>query len=455
MAAEGVDPAKVLELYDRELATFRRERPRSEALRERARRSMPNGVPMAWMVSDNEVPVFVTEGKGSHFRDVDGHDYLDTNVADISMFCGYAPPPVVEAVTHRVAAGTQFLLPSEDAIWVAEELARRYELPRWQFTLSASQANTEAIRVARAATGRDAVLLFDGHYHGHFDEATVTLDSGAPAPFGRGLPHDVTDRVRVVPFNDLEAVRAALGPRDVAIVLTEPALTNNLGLQLPVGGFHAGLRAETRAAGTVLAYDETHTHILGPGGCTRSWGLEPDVVTIGKSIAGGIPLGAYGMVDALAGELELEGPGHRGSEVATGGTLFANPLSMAAARAALGSVLTEDAYTHTARLGTRLADGIQAAIDAAGLPWVAHRFGPRSGTTFAPTMPRDAAASRRSWDDRLTRTLRLWLGNRGVWEAIAGAGPTMAVPADEADVDRYVDGYRGLLAALTDDGSPG
>jgi glutamate-1-semialdehyde 2,1-aminomutase len=258
-----------------------------------------------------------------------------------------------------------------------------------------------------------------------------------------------------VPFNDLDAVRAALAPRDVAIVLTEPALTNNLGLQLPVDGFHEGLRAEARAAGTVLAYDETHTHIVGPGGCTARWGLEPDVVTLGKSIAGGIPLGAYGMVEALAGELELEGTGHHASEIATGGTLFGNPLSMAAARATLGSILSDEAYAHTARLGTRLADGIQAAIDAAALPWVAHRFGPRSGTTFAPALPRDAETSRRSWDDRLTRTLRLWLGNRGVWEAIAGAGPTMSVPADDDDVDRYVDAYAGLLAALTDRGSSG
>jgi glutamate-1-semialdehyde 2,1-aminomutase len=410
---------------------------------------MPNGVPMAWMAADNDVPVFVSEGRGAHFRDVDGHDYLDANIADTSMFCGYAPPPVVEAVSRRVAAGSQFLLPSEDAIWVAEELARRYGLPRWQFTLSASQANTEAIRVARAATGREKVLLFDGHYHGNFDEATVTLDGGESAPFGRGLPHDVTDKVRIVQFNDNAAVRRALAPRDVAIVMTEPALTNNLGLQLPEPGFHAALRAETRGSGTVLAYDETHTLITGPGGRTAGWALEPDIVTLGKSMAGGIPFGAYGMVDALAAELEIAGPGHDAREVATGGTLFANPLSMAAARAALGEVLTDEAYAHTARLGSRLADGIQAVIDAAGLPWTAHRFGPRSGTTFAPSMPRNAEESRRSWDDTLTRTLRVALGNRGIWDAIAGAGPAMAVPADDADVDRYVEAFGDVVARLT------
>jgi glutamate-1-semialdehyde 2,1-aminomutase len=310
VVAEGVDPARVEELYGRERARFLRERPRTAELRERARRSMPNGVPMAWMAADNDVPVFVAEGRGARFSDVDGFDYLDTNIADTSMFCGYAPPPVVEAVARRVSTGSQFLLPSEDAIWVAEELARRTGLPRWQFTLSASQANTEAIRLARAATGRERVLFFDGHYHGHFDEATVTVDTGTAAPFGRGLPRDVVDKVVVIPFNDTDALHDALAPRDVAIVLTEPALTNNLGLQLPRPGFHDALRAETRRAGTLLAYDETHTLITGPGGCTARWNLEPDLVTMGKSIAGGIPLGAWGMIPTLADELERSGAGH-------------------------------------------------------------------------------------------------------------------------------------------------
>jgi glutamate-1-semialdehyde 2,1-aminomutase len=161
------------------------------------------------------------------------------------------------------------------------------------------------------------------------------------------------------------------------------------------------------------------------------------------------------MIDALADELELAGAGHDASEVATGGTLFANPLSLAAARASLGEVLTPDAYARTARLGDRLADGVQAAIDAARLPWVAHRFGPRSGVTFAPTMPRNADEARRHWDDRLVRTFRLWFGNRGVWEAIAGAGPAVAIPAEESDVDRYVEVYAGLIEVLTATGAPG
>jgi glutamate-1-semialdehyde 2,1-aminomutase len=449
MPAEGIDSARVADLLEKELKSFVEARPHSIELLARARNHMPNGVPMAWMVGFNEIPVYVKEGRGAHFEDVDGHDYVDTNIADMSSFCGYGNPPIVEAVARCAASGTQFLLPSEDALWVAEELARRYPVPRWQFTLSATQANTEVIRIARAVTGREKVLFFDGHYHGHFDEATVELENGELRPFGRGLPRDVTDKVRVVPFNDAGAVRDALEPRDVAIVLTEPAPTNNLGLQLPAPGFHHALRRACSETGTVLAIDETHTHVVGPGGCTELWDLAPDVVSIGKAVAGGVPLGAYGLIDALADELEAPGSAHGPREIATGGTLFGNPLSMAAARAALGEVLLPEAYDHANALGTRLADGIERAIGEAGLPWTAHRFGPRSGTTFAGTMPRNADESRASFDPALFRLLRLWLGNRGVWEAIVGAGPTMAVPATEADVDRYVEGYRQLLAALT------
>jgi len=449
MSAEGIDRARVADLLEKERKAFVEARPRSVELLARARAHMPGGVPMAWMAADNDVPVYVTQARGARFEDVDGHEYVDTNIADMSSFCGYGNPPIVEAIARRAAQGTQFLLPTEDALWVAEDLARRYPVPSWQFTLSASQANTEAIRVARAATGREKVLFFDGHYHGHFDEGTVQLERGELASFGRGLPRDVTHKVRVVPFNDARAVRDALEPRDVAIVLTEPALTNNLGLQLPEPGFHDALRRACSGTGTVLAYDETHTHVVGPGGCTGLWGLAPDVVTIGKSVAGGVPLGAYGLIDALADELETSGSPQRVPEVATGGTLFGNPLSMAAARAALGEVLVPEAYAHAEVLGARLADGIERAIGEAGLAWTAHRFGPRSGTTFAAAMPRNADESRASFDPELFRLLRVWLGNRGVWEAIVGASPTLAIPATEADVDRYVDAYRQFILALT------
>ena len=445
------DPARLAEIKRREDVAFAEARPRSLDLWARAQASMPNGVPMSWLRSSyDHPPLFIAEGTGSRFRDVDGHEYTDFNIADMSMFGGYAAPPVVEAVARRASQGTQFMLPNEDGVWVAEELARRYGLPKWQFTLSATHANTEAIRMARTLTGRDVVVMFDGKYHGHFDEALVELDAdGRLVPEEAGLPRDVTTRTRVVRFNDPDALRAALEPRDVAIVLTEPTLTNNVGLLPPQPGFHDALRAITRETGSVLAYDETHTQVVGPGGLTGMWGLEPDVVTLGKSLASGVPLGAYGMTEGVADVLER--PGGRDDEkstVATGGTLFGNPLSMAAARATLAEVLTEDAYEHTQKLGSRLADGIETAIASAALPWTTHRFWPRSGTTIAPQMPRDAAEGYESLDVPLRRAMRVYMANRGIWDAIVGAGPTCPVPATEDDVDRYVDAYGSFLREL-------
>ena len=342
MSAHGIDPAKVAELKAREDARFTETHPRCIETWHRAERVMPNGVPMSWLrTSYDHPPLWVDDAKGARFRDVDGNEYADFNIADMSMFGGYGPEPVVEAVSRRIAAGSQFLLPNEDSIWVAEELGRRYGLPQWQFTLSATHANLEAIRIARVMTGREKVLFFGGKYHGHFDEGLVDIEDGRLVPEEAGLPRDVTDKVVIVPFNDIEALRAALETGDIAIVTTEPVLTNAIGLLVPEPGFHEALRAATRETGTLLCYDETHTQVVGPGGLTAMWGLEPDLVSIGKSIAGGVPLGAYGMTDEVAETLRR--PAGRDDEkrvVATGGTLFGNPLSMAAAKATMGEVLT-------------------------------------------------------------------------------------------------------------------
>jgi glutamate-1-semialdehyde aminotransferase len=444
MPAPGTDPAKVKKLYEIELRKFVDARPRTMGLLERARAHMPNGVPMAWMAIDQEVPAYIDHGEGAGFVDVDGHRYIDVNVSDMVMFCGYANPAIVEAVAERVRRGTQFLLPTAEAVEVAEELARRYPVPFWQFTLSASQANVEAIRIARAATGREVALLFDGHYHGHFDEGLINLEDGQLVPAQRGLAKATAGKVRIAQFNDVEGLRRALASRDVAVVLTEPALTNNLHLLLPQPGWHEALRALTRETGTVLAIDETHTHVVGHGGATRKFKLEPDIVTIGKSVAGGVPLGAYGLTEPLAGEVDVK---RKGGGAATGGTLFGNPLSMAAARATLTKVLTPAAYEHTAALGARLADGIETAIRDARLPWTAQRFGPRSGHWYGPE-PRTGQQALSLCDKPLTAALRVWMFNRGVWEALPGAGPTMAVPAREADVDHYLDAYASFLRAV-------
>ena len=254
----------------------------------------------------------------------------------------------------------------------------------------------------------------------------------------------------LVPLNDPAALAAALEAGDIAIVLTEPALTNNFGLILPDPGFHAELRRLTRDAGTLLAIDETHTQVVGPGGLTAAWGLDPDFVTCGKSIAGGVPFGAWGMTEEIAAVLtQAKGDdGERSGLIAIGGTLFGNALSLAAARATMLEILTPEAYAHTQRLGGRLADGMRAAVARVGLPWHIYRLGPRAGYTFRPEPLRNADEARACQDDLLTRLIRIWLANRGVWEAIVGAGPVASVPATDEDVDAYLGAWNELLDAL-------
>jgi glutamate-1-semialdehyde aminotransferase len=409
---------------------------------------------MGWMSAlYAHPPIFAAEGDGAWFTDVDGHRYLDMNQADMSMACGYAPPAVVEAAAARLAEGSQFLLPTEDAIFVADELARRWGLPSWQFTLSASGANAEVIRLARHATGRDRILMFDGKYHGHIDDSLVMLVDGEVRSELAGLPAAAAARARIVPFNDLAAVEAALASREIACVLLEPALTN-VGVVLPEPGFFAGLRDLTRRTGTILAFDETHTMVCGLGGLVGAWGLEGDAVAFGKSLGGGIPIGAYGVSADLARHLE-EPPALPGAPmesvggVATGGTLYGNALSLAAARAVLEQVLLPHAYERTTQLGARLADGLDGIFADTGLPWRAQRLFCRSGITFGPRLPKNAAEARKLAQPALYHLIRVWLANRGIWESIASAGPTVSVAMEEVDIDLYLARFHDLANELT------
>lgn len=409
---------------------------------------------MAWMEDLSEhPPIWVTHGSGAHFWDVDGHRYLDLYIADMSAFCGHAPEPVVNAVAERMRRGNQFLLPSEDAITVAEHLAGRYGMPKWQFTLSATQANTEVIRIARHATGRDVVLVFDGKYHGHVDATLCVLDDGIIRPEYYGLPKDATATTRIVAFNDATALRSALAPQDVAVVLAEPAMTN-AGFLLPRPGFHAALRELTAQTGTLLAIDETHTLATAYAGLSHQWGLRPDFLTLGKSIAAGVPLAAYGMTDELARLLDAPDEpyvvsGAVTGEPATGGTLFANALSLAAGRSALTEVLTEEAFARTARLGTRLAEGLRDSIARHGLPWSVTQEGSHAYYAFTPTPPHDGATSRGADDPDLRALMRVFMANRGVWESGWWLGPTVSVAHTEADVDAYVEVFADFVTTVT------
>ncbi|MGH2924986.1 MAG: transaminase [Solirubrobacterales bacterium] len=448
-----IDSKRARALHAAENARFVAERPTSMALLERARASMPRGVPMSWMDDlYDHPPVWVSNGKGAYFIDVDGHSYLDMYIADMSAFCGHAPEPVVEAVAGRMGRGNQFLLPTEDAIAVAEHLAGRYGQPQWQFTLSATQANTEVIRLAREMTGREAILVFDGKYHGEGDATLVVLEDGEVVPEMRGLPGWISGQARIVPFNDLAALEEALRPRDVALVLAEPAMTN-AGLLLPEDGFHDGLRRLTRDTETLLAIDETHTLVCAHPGLAGAWGLEADFFTVGKSIAAGVPLAAYGMRAELAALIAPPEEARVVSgvvlgEVSTGGTLFANPLSMAAARAALEGVLTEEAFERTADLGERLAAGLRKEIERAGLRWSVAQAGGHAYYFFTPVPPREAAGSRAADDPGLRALIRVFMANRGVWESGWWLGPSVSVAHTERDVDRYLEVFREFVGEV-------
>ncbi|HVW89540.1 MAG TPA: transaminase, partial [Gaiellaceae bacterium] len=318
------------ELLARELAAFERDHPRSLELSRRAHRSLLAGVPMHWMVRwAGGFPVFAEEAWGARFRDVDGLEYVDLCLGDTGAMTGHSPPEVVAAVAGQAAKGITLMLPSEDALWVGEELTRRFGLSRWQFALTATDANRFAIRLARLVTGRPKVLVFNWCYHGTVDETFATLSGGAVvAREGNlGPPVPLDETTRVVEWNDVDALERELAHGDVACVLAEPALTN-IGIVLPEPGFHDALRELTRAHGSLLAIDETHTLCAGPGGYTAAHGLEPDVLTVGKAIGSGIPSAAYGFTEEVAARIEAA-IGTDDSDVGgVGGTLAANVLSL-------------------------------------------------------------------------------------------------------------------------------
>jgi glutamate-1-semialdehyde 2,1-aminomutase len=370
---------RLSELMEQELARFRDEHPRSLALTEQAKRSLLGGVPMHWMVRwAGGFPVFAADAEGARFRDVDGHDYVDFCLGDTGAMTGHSPEPAVRAVAEQARRGITLMLPSEDALWVGEELSRRFGLPFWQFALTATDANRFAIRLARAVTRRPKILVFNWCYHGTVDETFATLAHGRiqEREGNVGPPVDPAETTRVVEFNDVEALERELANGDVACVLAEPALTN-VGIVLPLPDYHDALRETTRRAGALLIIDETHTICAGPGGYTREHGLEPDLLTIGKPIASGIPAAAYGLSEDVAGRVRDAIPDDEADVGGIGGTLAANVLSLAATRATLAEVLTEKAFEQMIALGERFETGVQRVIDEHALPWHVVRLGCR------------------------------------------------------------------------------
>ncbi len=441
---------RLAELTAREEARFAAEHPRSAELAARAGRHLLGGVPMHWMAKwPGGFPLFVREASGSRIVDVDGHEIVDFCLGDTGAMSGHAPAATLRAVEAQAARGITTMLPTEDALWVAEELSRRFGLPAWQFALTATDANRFAIRLARHVTGRPFVLVFNWCYHGTVDEAFATLVDGRVRPRrgNLGPPVDPAETTRVVEFNDLSALERQLARGDVALVLTEPALTN-VGIVHPEPGFHDRLRELTRASGTLLAIDETHTICCGPGGFTGTQGLEPDIVTIGKPIGGGIPAAAYGLTAALAervaASIELEDVDVGG----VGGTLAGNALSLASMRATLGEVLTREAFDRMIPLAERWTAGVEHGIAEAGLPWHVTRLGCRAEYLFGPERPRDGSEAHAAGDFVLERFMHLHALNRGVLLTPFHNMALMSPATTETDVDRHTAVFREAVLEL-------
>jgi glutamate-1-semialdehyde 2,1-aminomutase len=443
--------ASLEELHAREEARFVEAHPRSRELAERARATLFEGVPMHWMRKwPGGFPVFVEEAQGARFVDVDGIEYVDFCLGDTGAMTGHAPEPTLKAMTEQAARGITLMLPSEDALVVSAELTRRFGVSSWQFALTATDANRFVIRLARHVTGRSKVLVFNWCYHGTVDETFATLgeDGVVRARSGNlGPPVDPAFTTSVVEFNDVDELERELTTGDVALVLTEPALTN-IGIVHPEPGFHDALRELTRRHGTLLGIDETHTICCGPGGFTQAHGLEPDVVTIGKPIAGGIPAAAYGFSDELAtrltGTIELEDVDVGG----IGGTLAANALSLAAMRATLAEVLTDDAFAHMIPLAVRWTEGVQAGIDESGLPWHVTRLGCRAEYLFGPGRPRSGGEAHAASNFELERYMHLYALNRGILLTPFHNMALMSPATTQEDVDRHTEVFREAVLEL-------
>jgi glutamate-1-semialdehyde aminotransferase len=454
----GVAPARVRELLERELATFAERHPRTRALHERARESLLDGVPMNWMVKwAGPFPLFLDGAAGAHVTCADGHDYVDLCLGDTGAMAGHGPAPVIAAVERQLRRGITTMLPTEDAAWVGAELARRFGLPSWQFTLTATDANRFSLRIARAITGRPFVAVHEWCYHGSVDETFAVLDGAPGDPFearrvvaragNTGPAVDPAMTTRVVPYNDLDALDAALRDGQVAALLIEPALTN-VGIVLPGPGYLEGVREVTRRHGTVLIHDETHTICAGPGGVTGAGGHEPDMLVIGKTIGGGIPVAAYGMTADVADRIRAT-EAYKDSDVGgIGGTLAGYALSMAAARATLGEVLTDAAFERMIPLAARWEAGVEEAIARHGAPWSVTRLGARAEYHFLPRPPRDGAEQVARVDTHLERLLHLWVMNRGVLMTPFHNMALMSPVTTEADVDRHTAAFDEALAAL-------
>ena len=447
-----IDRARLTEIYARERHDFVARHPRSAAAYARSEHLFGR-VPMTWMNKNaGGFPIYLERARGNRVWDIDGFEYVDFALGDTGAMAGHSPEATVTAIQHRIATqgGITTMAPTEDAEWVGAELTRRFGLERWSFSLSATDANRWAIRLVRALTGRPKILFNSYCYHGSVDESPIVVGpdgEGMSRPGNVGQPVDVTVTSRVAEFNDLRGLERQLAHGDVAAVLMEPALTN-IGIVLPEPGYLEGVRDLTRRYSVLLINDETHTFSAGPGGATRAWGLEPDILVIGKSIAGGIPMGAYGLSAEFAdralarSDLDLVDMG------GVGGTLAGNPLSIAATRATLEHVLTDGAFEQMIDTATYFEAGVQSLIDQHRLPWSLSQLGARAEYRFADPAPRNGTESAASADAKLEDLIHLYLLNRGISLTPFHNMALMSPVTTTADIDLHHSVFGAVVGEL-------
>ncbi len=451
---EPIDADRLSRLIDRERQHYATLHPTSQRAYSQAGAHLLGGVPMTWMrMWPGGFPLYLATAHGARLTDLDGNTFADFCLGDTGAMAGHSPGPAQAAVARRFGelGGATTMLPTEDAAWVGAELARRFGPTHWSFTLSATDANRWALRIARQITGRPKAAVFSYCYHGSVDESFViaTPHGAQSRPGNTGAPVDPALTTRVAEFNDLDGLERELAHRDVAALLMEPALTN-VGIVLPEPGYLAAVRELTRSYGTLLINDETHTFSAGPGGCTRAWNLEPDIVTIGKSIGGGIPCGGFGLSAELAESILADESADIVDTGGVGGTLAGNALSVAAMRLTLDQVLTDDAFASMIDLADRFTAGVRGVIETRRLPWCIVQLGARAEYRFCPEPPRTGGESQAAADPALDEYLHLYMANRGVLITPFHNMALMCPATTEADVDAHTAVFGAAADELID-----
>ncbi len=439
------------QLTEKEKARFLATHPKSGELFEQAKKVMPGGVPMSWMAKwPGAYPVFIANALGAHFEDVDGNSYIDFCLGDTGSMTGHSPAPTVAAIREQAGRGITAMLPTADAVAVSTELANRFGLPLWQFTVSATDANRHVLRYCRLITGKSKTIVIDRCYHGSVDEtfATMADDGSTVSRDGNiGAPVPIDQTTRVVAFNDLVGMEAALAYGDVAAILMEPAMTN-VGIVLPEDGYLVKVGELAKKYGALWIIDETHTISVGVGGMTQDLGLKPDFLTIGKAIGGGIPTGTFGMTHEIAKKIAERVQLDVIDTGGIGGTLAGNALSLAAMRATLSQVLTPAAFVSMIALGTRWSDGVDAAIAQFNLPWHCNRLGARGEYVFRSSAPHTGREAAEAGDFELEQYIHLRLLNDGFLLTPFHNMALMSPATTQADVDAHTAAFAAMCEDL-------